>query len=90
MSDTKPTAGALRAARTLLTQGVFVWPNTHAIRFFVDDDLKEAAYIIDREMGGPQVEELLQVLLHEDDWHKHNLIAKAREVEAALGGKQNE
>jgi hypothetical protein len=95
MSETKhtPTAGATRAAKALHLAGYTSFAGESAeVRI---------AEIIDREAGGwinqaarPKVEELVRLVTTWDslivggahgDWKE--LAAKAREVEAALGGK---
>ena len=88
MSETKPSAGALRAAQSLFKrfqEAVNDFPNSPV-------QTSEMAEIIDREMGGPQVEELVALA---DEWEKwtgkHDIllkfIAKIRALESALGGK---
>ena len=97
MSETKPSAGALKAAKAI---------DEFCITADLNDDLTiiGIAEIIDRESSRPQVEELVRMIKKSAEVaaSKQNrqeaaavvldlvlphLADKAREVEAALGGK---
>jgi len=104
MSETKPTAGALRAAdriRDLLEDcgSLEISNSTIGATPFQE----EVAHIIDREIGGPKVEELLEAakdaqaviglfahgrgLDSREASTQKRLEQAIREVSAALGGK---
>ncbi len=100
MSETKPTAGALRAAKRITN----MVRSTPVYGLTENEDMDSmAAQIIDREIGGPKVEELLEAakdaqaviglfahgrgLDSREASTQKRLEQAIREVSAALGGK---
>ena len=59
MSETKPTVGALRAAKEIL-ESILVFTSKPASSAQIEEAVGGAAEIIDRETGSPKVEELLK------------------------------
>lgn len=93
MGETKPTVAALRAAKEIGLKTIIRSEDNVVVSYA---SITQVAHIIDRETAGPKVEELVEeiIRIHKGwgylGWKAppamRKILAKAREVEAALKG----